>query len=157
MSERRQSLVETELPNKLIHSVGVYVQLCARIEKLVVEAIIVVEKLEEPEASQQFAELSLLPTSELISSLRRITESLPPDHPWYPFFTELRPYLYQFVSNRHKAVHGVLSSIDTLQVRYFDRKSKKIALDEFSQNDVDEMLEHADNIARALHRFCDEI
>jgi len=154
--ERHQTLVESELPSEIIHAVGNYVQLCARIEKLVIKAILIVERLEGADLKTRAAKLSLLSASELISSLKTVSDSLDENHRWSKFFRELRPYLHRFVDNRHKVVHGVVTYETTLNVQYFDKKSQEVVFDEVDQETVIDMIAHADQTARALKCFCGE-
>ncbi|MEO0569994.1 MAG: hypothetical protein AAF066_19870 [Pseudomonadota bacterium] len=166
MNHVSKTLVEQELSRELIYSIGVYVQLCARIEKLIIKSICLAEKATGERAKFRYAELSQLSTRELISSLKNISSSLTKDHLWYRYFEELRPYLHKFVDNRHLAVHGVISSNlavhgvispnNGARVFFFDKNSKEAVDHQFEQNEVEFMVDAADHIARSLDRFCKE-
>ncbi|WP_397542639.1 hypothetical protein [Roseovarius salis] len=150
------TVVENELPANIIFAIGNYVQLCARIEKLLIRAILTVEGREGEELRARYSELSLMSTRELISAVKEISDKLPEDHRWSSYFEKLRPYLYRFVDNRHKAVHGIVTHHSQLQVSYFDKKSREFATMPIAPDDVNEMLQHADHITRALLQFCEE-
>ena len=109
--EGYKTVVEDKLSKEIIYSIGVYIQLCARIEKLIVSCICLTEDLDNDEAKNRYEELSNLTTGQLISSLKSMTENLPNDHSWYEYFKELRGYLHRFVDHRHKVVHGIVSCL----------------------------------------------
>jgi len=157
LSEFGRTAVEEELSSEIIYSIGNYVQLCARIEDLIACSIGAVESLEGAEAERLQSELRLKPTRDLIKAIKVVSERLPDDHIWAEFFNELRPYLHRFVENRHKAVHGVVSSSEGLKVKFFNKAKGCIELSDFDRNEVDMMVQNADKIARALNQFCHEI
>ncbi|WP_306112048.1 MULTISPECIES: hypothetical protein [Roseovarius] len=156
MSDERTTIVDYALPDNIIKEIGKYVQLCARIEKLIIIAVVTVENLEGDDRKKRVAELSMLPTTKLISSLNSVTKALPKSHRFATFFQELRPYLHQFVDNRHRAVHGVVFFNEHLQVKYFDKKAQEDVVAVIEEESIDEMLAHADAIARSLSEFCTE-
>ncbi|WP_422025420.1 hypothetical protein [Roseovarius sp.] len=148
--------VEHEIPKDIIFAIGNYVQLCARIEKLIVRAVLIVENLEGEKLKNRAAQLYKMSTKELIGAVKEISERLNEGHRWAVYFRELRPYLYEFVDNRHKTIHGVVTFDPALQVSYFDKKSGEFVTETVGLEAVNAMLSHADQIVRALISFCSE-
>jgi len=60
LSVTEPTVVENELPANIIFGIGNYVQLCARIEKLLIHAILKVEGREGEDLRVRYSKLSLM-------------------------------------------------------------------------------------------------
>jgi hypothetical protein len=140
----------------LAANLGLYVQICARIEYQVASIICAIEKRPEDTEEWRSRHNTLRwqhSTKELISKLSTSAKRLENNHSWKSYLSEISGWMHRFVGNRHKAVHGFITKEgDGLVVRAANKDSNEESVLSVSAKDIAEMMDDAQRILDSLER-----